>query len=90
VFEGRKENPCGRINGTWHYWKIYAVKVQGEIQRSLEETKQANWFDPVQVQLFADRTKRYLAGHTTEHDWRQAPGLEVVWYEWFRDFGFIK
>jgi len=28
--EGRKETPCRRENGTWHYWKIYQVEAEGE------------------------------------------------------------
>jgi ADP-ribose pyrophosphatase YjhB (NUDIX family) len=88
VTEGRKNNPCQR-KGTWHDWKIYEVKALGEIQKNPDEAKQAHWFDPAQIQLFTERTKRYLAGGTSEHDWRQAPGLELVWYEWFTEFGII-
>ncbi len=89
IAEGRRENPCKRVDGTWHYWKIYEVKAAGEIQRSLEATKQAHWFDPAHIELFAQRSKRYLAGGTTEHDWKLAPGIELVWYEIFTEFGVI-
>ena len=44
VAEGRKEYPCRREGGTWHYWKIYQATVEGELNRSLDETKQVGWY----------------------------------------------
>lgn len=89
VAEGRKQNLCRRRGGTWHYWKIYQMQVQGELQRSREETKQAHFFEPAHINVFVERTKRYLAKGTTEHDWSQAPGFQLVWYEWFSELGLI-
>jgi len=37
--KAEKNNPCRRKGGTWHYWKLFNAEVEGEIQRSLEETK---------------------------------------------------
>lgn len=81
IFEGRKENPCRRIDGTWHYWKIYEVKTAGEISRSLDETKQAGWYTQDQIITFAEKTKKYLANEVSEDEWQKSPGLEVFWYE---------
>jgi len=38
--EGRKENPCRREGGSWHYWKLYKENAIGEVVRSKDETKQ--------------------------------------------------
>lgn len=34
IFEGRKNNPCRRKGGTWHYWKIYEVETNGKISKT--------------------------------------------------------
>ncbi len=89
ILEGRKENPCRREGGTWHYWKIYQVEAGGEVKRSEDETKQAGWFSVDQIKSLAQRTKSYLAGEISEEEWQQSPGLEPVWVEWFRELKII-
>ena len=89
IFEGRKDNPCRREGGTWHYWKIYNAEVEGEIQRSLEETKQAGWYSKEEIGGLANRTEQYLAGKTSEDEWQKSPGLEPVWYEWMKELKII-
>ncbi|MGB9706462.1 MAG: NUDIX hydrolase [Microgenomates group bacterium] len=89
VFEGRRENPCRRPGGTWHYWKIYQVEAEGEVKRSLEETKQTGWYLKEEIKNLAERTKRYLDGKISEEDWQKSPGIEPVWYELFKQLGII-
>lgn len=87
--EGRKENPCRREGGTWHYWKIYQVDTEGEIKRSEDETKQANWFSADKIKSLAQRTEKYLAGEIPEEEWQQSPGIEPIWLEWFRELNIL-
>ncbi len=89
VAEGRKDNPCRRINGGWHYWKIYRVQTEGEVQRSLEETKQAKYFSPEQISKLVARTNNYQRGQITEALWESSPGIEPVWLEWFKELGIV-
>ncbi len=89
VVEGKKENPCRREGGTWHYWKIYKAKTSGEIERSLDETKQAGWFNNQDLGSLAKRTRKYLAGKILESEWQKSPGLEPVWYEWLKQLNII-
>ncbi len=56
VAEGKKNNPCRREGGSWHYWKIYQVDTEGDIKRSRDETKQAEWFTLDQIKSLARRT----------------------------------
>lgn len=84
LVEGRKENPCRREGGAWHYWKIYQVEAEGEIKRSEDETKQAGWFTLDRVRELAQRSERYLAGKIPEEEWQQSPGIEPVWLGWFK------
>jgi len=85
LIEGRKENPCRRENGTWHYWKIYRIEASGKVERSENETKQAGWYNKNQILALAKRTKTYLAGQIPEDEWSKNPGLEPVWFEWMKE-----
>lgn len=89
LIEGRKDNPCRREGGSWHYWKIYQVDTDGDIKRSRDETKQAGWFSMDQIRSLAQRTEKYRAGEISEEDWQQSPGLEPVWLDWFRELGIL-
>jgi ADP-ribose pyrophosphatase YjhB (NUDIX family) len=88
--EGRKENPCRREGGSWHYWKIYSIETVGEIKRSEDETKQAGFYSPEDVSLLAKRTQEYLGGGINQDDWEKSPGLEPVWYEWLKELNIIR
>ncbi len=85
VREGRKENKCRREDGTWHDWKIYEVETEGDVKRSEKETKQAGWFSVDQIRSLSQRTEKYLAGEISEEEWQRSPGLEPVWFEWFKE-----
>ena len=89
LIEGRKDNPCRRKDGTWHYWKIYEVKALGEVKRSPEETKQAGFYTKENLQLLAKKTEKYLRGKISDTDWESSPGIEPVWYEWFKQLTII-
>ncbi len=89
VAEGRKENKCRREGGSWHYWKLYKVEVNGDMDRSLDETKQARWFSIDEIKKFAKRTEQYLAGKISEKEWENDPGLETVMHEWFKELKII-
>ena len=96
VTEGRKENPCRREGGSWHYWKFYKVDVNtggadvaDKISRSLDETKKTGWYTNEQIAKLATRTEDYKAGKIAEADWEKNPGLEPVMYEWFKELKII-
>ena len=85
--EGRKENRCRREEGTWHYWKIYEATATGEVVGSKDETKQARFFTKDELLQLAIRTEQYLTGKISDTVWEQSPGIEPVWYEWFKQIG---
>lgn len=89
LMEGRKDNPCRREGGSWHYRKIYQVDTDGNIKRSEDETKQAGWFSIGQTRSLAQRTEKYRAGEISEEDWQQSPSLEPVWLDWFKELGIL-
>lgn len=89
LLEERKDNPCRREGGTWHYWKIYNVEAEGEVQRSLEETKKAGWYSRKEIENLAKRTEEYLSGEISEDEWQKSPGFEPVWYKWMKDLKII-
>lgn len=57
LIDGRKDNPCRRDGGTWHYWKLYSAEAIGEMARSIDETKSAIWASKDEVQKLADDSK---------------------------------
>lgn len=83
LIEGRMENMCRRLNGTWHYWKIYEIKTSGKIKRSLNETKKAGWYGMKDLKRLKTRTEDYMSELITEDSWEAKPGLEPVWVSWF-------
>jgi len=85
IAKGRKDNPCRREDGSWHYWKIYKVDASGAVVRSEEETKRADFFSKESVRALSERTEQFLKGHVTEEEWQRAPGIEPVWLEWFKE-----
>jgi ADP-ribose pyrophosphatase YjhB (NUDIX family) len=87
--EGRKENHCRREDGMWHYWKIYQMTATGDVDRSKEETKQANWYTKEQIRALAERTEVYKKGEISEEEWNKNPGLEPIWCEWFQELGIL-
>ncbi|MDZ4661714.1 MAG: NUDIX domain-containing protein [Pseudomonadota bacterium] len=89
LIEGRKDNPCRREGGSWHYWKIYKIEAIGEIKRSEDETKQANFYKKDDLLLLATKTEKYLHGNIEQSDWEKSPGLEPVWYEWLKELKII-
>lgn len=89
ITEKRKENPCRREDGSWHYWKIYKVEVEGELNRSLDETKKAGWYTKDEIKKLGERTEEYLNGKISEDEWNENPGLEPVWFEWFKELEII-
>jgi len=89
LIEGRKENPCRREGGNWHYWKIYQIEASGEIKRSEDETKQAIFYKKDDLLLLASKTEKYLDGSIEQDDWEKSPGLEPVWHEWLKELKVI-
>jgi ADP-ribose pyrophosphatase YjhB (NUDIX family) len=89
VAEGRKENPCRREDGTWHYWKIYKVTFDGNVERSLDETKQAGWYTKEEMQKLGEKTQAYLAKEISEESWEKNPGLEPIMYDWFKELKIL-
>jgi ADP-ribose pyrophosphatase YjhB (NUDIX family) len=89
LIEGRKENPCRREGGNWHYWKIYQIEASGEIKRSEDETKQASFYKKDDLLPLASKTEKYLDGVINQNDWEKSPGLEPIWYEWLKELKII-
>ena len=87
--KGRMENKCRRKDGSWHYWKIYEMEVTGELKRSESETKKAGFFSLEEIKTLAKKTEKYLKKEISDSDWGKSPGIETVWFEWFKKLGII-
>ena len=89
IFEGRKENRCRREDGAWHLWKLYKTETSGDLDRSKDETKQANWYSQEQIEVLALKTEEYRIGNVSEADWEQSPGLEPIMFDFLKELKII-
>jgi len=85
IFEGRKENPCRREGGAWHYWKLYKVVTDGFLSRSMDETKKVGWYSKDQIRELAKRTELYKEGRISQEEWERDPGLEILMLDWVNE-----
>lgn len=81
IGDGRKDNPCRRPNGSWHYWKIYQAETTGDLRPSTEETRGSFWCTRLEMEDL-------LSGGSIQMAHGEA-GLEPVWREWFRELNIL-
>ncbi len=100
----RKDYVCRR-GGQYHHWQILEVRWRGEIKPSESETKNACWCSLDEIILLARKTEEYLQSlklaatlqkelevgmvKLIEVNWQANPGLEPVWYEFFKELGIL-
>jgi ADP-ribose pyrophosphatase YjhB (NUDIX family) len=90
VAEGRQNNACRRVGGSWHYWKIYKVEVVDyNVSLSIAEAKQIKWCSLAELKKLTLRTEQYLAGEIHDKEWAASPGLEPVWREWLKQLHIV-
>ena len=89
IYEGQKNNPCRRKNGTFHNWTIFKVEASGKIKASIDETKGVTWMSKKELQELSMRTKLYNDGSIDEKLWKESPGLEPVWDEFFKELKIL-
>lgn len=90
VAKGRRNNPCRRPGGSWHYWKIFRTKAVGDVLPAKAEVKSVSWVNNSQLHRLAMKTKMYRDGKITGEEWKKNPGLEPVWADWLTKIGLLK
>lgn len=84
VFEGRKNNPCRRPGGGWHYWRVYNAEAKGEVEPSAEETRGHFWCTHKQMKELLDGGALVVPAHGEERV------LEPVWCELFQEIDILR
>jgi ADP-ribose pyrophosphatase YjhB (NUDIX family) len=79
VLDERIDNPCRRVGGSWHHWKVYRMNVTGKIEQSKDEVKDHRWTGAVALRLLLEKTQSYENGEMTAQEWETDPGIEPVW-----------
>jgi hypothetical protein len=82
IGQGRKANVCRREDGDWHYWVIFEAETDQPVSLEVTEAKRYQWVTKVQLQALMERTTAWVSGAVTDEEWRQEPGLELVWQGW--------
>lgn len=72
-------NHCRRQQGDYHVWNVYHVRVKNpRIQRSLDETNAAGWYNKEQLQVIT----------ATSAQASKVP-LEPIWRTFFEELGYV-
>lgn len=90
VLEGWRDNPCRRIDGGGHYWKVFEIDVSDwEVVLSNREAVTSEWLDRNQLLKLSTRTDAFLKGDVDDNSWRLMPGLEPVWQSILTELNLI-
>ncbi len=89
VIKGKKDNKCRREDGNYHDWEIFEGKTSGQVVGSKDETKKVGWFSKEEIRSLAERTEEYLSGKIDDEVWKLSPGIEEVWFQWFKELKII-
>ncbi|MDR0397782.1 MAG: NUDIX hydrolase [Candidatus Nomurabacteria bacterium] len=87
MLDEKINNPCRRVDGSWHHWKVYKMNTTGEIEQSEDEVKTYHWTDAGILRHLLEKTQRYENKEMTEQEWEADPGLEPVWKHIFDKIG---
>lgn len=104
LYDSRKYFKCWR-GGEFHDWQIFEVNWRGELKPSKDETKSVSWCSKKGIEWLATKTASYLEKvrqtkllqhelcrpmlESVEMAWQINPGLEPVWYEFFKELKII-
>lgn len=87
----RVDNSCRRPGGDHHMWTVFMANTfDGTITPSVDEAKEAGWYNYATLQKLADRTRAYQARLLSEDEWQANPGLEEIWLDFFVELGYVK
>ncbi len=104
LFKPTKYFKCRR-GGQYHIWQIFEVRWQGVLRPNQDETMDARWCSKEDLEELAAKTLSYLEQvkqakllqeelcqamlKNIEKEWQDNPGLEPVWYEFFKELKII-
>jgi NADH pyrophosphatase NudC (nudix superfamily) len=84
IFSETKKIPCKR-GGSFHDWKIFQAEYSGNFKMQDLEVSDGGFYDREFIKQLMDKTETYLRKEISEEDWQKDPGMEVVWYEFFKE-----
>ena len=74
----KKNNPCRRSGGAWHFWRVYVAATSGTLTPSQHETLGAGWYTESEIR------------HMIEFGIFDGAPLEAVWQDWFREIDVLR
>ncbi len=84
----RRDNKCER-GGDYHFWQIFEVQWEGELAPNTERAIGVGWISIDQIKSMGEKTKKYLDGEVPDGNWMIYPGLEPLWYKFFKELKII-
>ena len=65
------------------------IEAEGELIGSEDEVNQVEFVSKDLLLELTGKTEKYRNGEISETDWQNSPGLEPVWYDWFKELKII-
>jgi hypothetical protein len=75
--------------GVGHKWWVVVAEVDGELNPSSRETRNARWATTAELQELAERTVDYAHGRISDEAFATRPGIEPVQVRWFANADLI-
>lgn len=87
-----RDNICRRRPGPLgfgHAWNLYLADTTGTVTTAPDETAEARWYEPAEIQQLAERTVAYARGRISTAAFTAEPGLEPVWVRFLAELRLI-
>lgn len=68
--------------GAGHHWTLYRALATGRMRVDPGRYTATRWAGPAEVENLAQRSLAFARGQVTDGQWRDRPGLELVWVRW--------
>jgi 8-oxo-dGTP pyrophosphatase MutT (NUDIX family) len=90
VAGGTYGNRCRRPGGTHHRWEVFETyRDQSDPVRNQDEVRAMAWMTLPEIASLARLCRSHLNRNAGPDEWRDYPGLEPIWLEFFTDLGYV-
>ena len=85
LLHSQTKNLSCKRGGEFHNWRVFIADYSGEADMQISEVSDGNFYNGEFVRRLIGKTEAYLRKEISEEDWQRDPGMEVVWYDFFKD-----
>lgn len=76
-------------------WQLVRAEIRPAVSRARRRSRaraslpvglSPTWLWPIQIKALTDRATAYLRDHVSHEEWKREPGLNLDWWELFRQY----